>query len=84
MPDKTRDEAEKQALKNSKLALGEVSEEGTSGEQKIDKAIDQTTPAGTNATPGSRVAITIGKVSDGEWDAIAPCTNRVDEVKGEN
>lgn len=62
---KTRDEAE-QALKDGKLALGEESEEGTSDEQKIGKVIGQTPAAGTKANPDSKVAITIGKASDGK------------------
>ena len=61
---KTREEADK-TLKDSNLALGEVSEEGTSDEQKVGKVIDQTPAAGTKAAPDSKVAITIGIAIEG-------------------
>jgi hypothetical protein len=66
---KTPDEAE-QALKDGKLALGEVSKQ-KSEEQKVDKVISQTPAAGTNAAPDSKVAITIGIASDTEGSQTA-------------
>jgi eukaryotic-like serine/threonine-protein kinase len=62
---KTREEAE-QTLIDSKLALGDVSEEVTSEVQNIGKVVSQTPVAGTKADANNEVAITIGKASIGK------------------
>ena len=56
---KSKDEAIS-AIQAAKLALGEVSEEQTSDEQKLGKVIRQDPIAGSEVAPGSKVGITLG------------------------
>lgn len=51
-------------LQDGKLAIGNVSEKSTSDDKLIGKVVDQDPKPKAEATPGSKVHITIGKVSD--------------------